>query len=490
MSQQDSIIMNPEMAAQFENVAREATKLLGSDLHPVELVERINQTPITDVEWSGLRGQSMCTPKSEEVRSMLEAHGVSGIRYSFLGEPDFEPVALAKVKISDMNSDVQHDYSSSIRKFLQTDYAKERGLTTTKAFEQYMKDNGLSIHESGDGVTEYLVEREIHKAFGHYGGRSKYRAFDNPDSDRLIQTKLSEAGVNVNKAVVKGQEIVQSGVQNVNNVLSAPLNGVNLDRLSEINQAGLATAEQAALFTAVMSATQNTLGVLKGEQELDDALKSVAVDATKAYAVGYATGVVGKLTGLNNCGEAGIIVAGAIKISTHIVKYTNGEIDGPQLIDGVVETTTLLASAYVGRLIGRSFGAYGGPIGIVVGQYIGEMITTTVCSEVMNIINFDKKISARNKQLLALYHTAEEEIRSSQRRLESVVAQTNGEYRKILRTGFAKINEGILSGSYEQVEDGLSVIGKKFNLSKAELQNGKVSRQNLFKNTGSALVIE
>lgn len=114
----------------FEDVARESTKILGADIHPVDLKDRIDITPVNNVEWSGLRGQSFCTPTSPEIQELLGKYGESGIHYSLQGDPDFSKVAIAKVRISDMTEDMGHDYTSTIHKLLETDFAKNNNICT------------------------------------------------------------------------------------------------------------------------------------------------------------------------------------------------------------------------------------------------------------------------------------------------------------------------------------------------------------------------
>lgn len=483
--------MSSERNITLDGIARESTKLLGSDIHPVDLKERIDVTPVNDVEWSGLRGQSFCKPTSPELQEILGKYGESGIHYSLQGDPDFSKVAIAKVRISDMTEDMGHDYTSTIHKLLETDFAKENNISTPTQMRIYMKEHDLTIHEGSDGVTEYLLERKIHQVFRHYGGRGKIRGFDDPASDRFFQSKLSEGVVNLNKTIVKGTEIFEQSISETNAFVAEQAGKFLSEDIVSINRAGLESAMRTAAFAATLSVTKNTVSVIRGDIDTSKAVKEVLVDTSSASVRAYATGAMMEKFDVGHS-EAALIVNTTVQISKQVLSYASGEIDGEQLIENVAETTAYMAFAYAGRMIGAFVGSaiIPGSVGVMIGQYIGEVITTAVCSEVISTIKFNKEFDRQNAKIIALYKNAEIEIRRSQMRLERIIQKENEELIQAIKEGFTEITIGIQNNSYEKIENGLVVIGSKFSMSKESLTEDKVTKETLFANSNEVLILE
>ena len=171
----------------LDNMASNVMKMAGSDLSVYGIEETVKRTPTSNFTWSGLRGQSDCYPQDPYLIEKLAEYGQDSIRYSYRGEPDFSKVSVTSVKISNMNSSLQHDVGAADKKLLDTAFAKEHNLLTSKDVAEYRKLHSLSWHESSDGVTEYLIDKDIHSAFKHAGGRSEYRNLENRSDERIIQ---------------------------------------------------------------------------------------------------------------------------------------------------------------------------------------------------------------------------------------------------------------------------------------------------------------
>lgn len=464
-----------------ENIAKESTKVLGSDIHPISLEKRIAMTPKNDVEWSGLRGQSYCKPTSPEIQEKLKQYEVDGIPYSLKGEPDFSKVALAKVKISDMTEDMGHDYTSTIHRLLGTEFAKEKGITTPTEMRKYISENNLTIHEGQDGVTEYLIDRSIHQTFRHYGGRGTLRGFENPDSERIIQTKISEGAVNVNKTIVRGTEEFEKLIVNTNDFIEQQTSRFLSKDLVEINRAGLDEATKTALFAATLSITKNTFDVVKGDIETEEAVKKVLVDTSSAAVLSYVTGVTKTVLNLDNKGDEKLIVTGTVQLSKQVFCYLSGEIDEKQLLENIAETSAFLAAAYIGKTLGSTVGSsIAGPVGGMIGRYVGEMITTAVCATVIDTVHREKEAKKYNDRMIALAHRAEKEIQVSQERLKYIVQGQNDELVRELNLGYDRFLEGMHNFDYAVASSGLAIIGKQFGVEEEKLTQGHVTQGNIF----------
>lgn len=261
--------------------------------------------------------------------------------------------------------------------------------------------------------------------------------------------------------------------------------------LKALHKRGMDEAISSAMFASALSVTQNTVSVVKGDEEVSEALKSIFIDTSSAVVLGYAAGVTMEKLAIER-GDASLLVTGTIQISKQMISYVNGDIDEQQLIDGVAETTAYLVAAHIGRNIGGLVGETIIPIPVVgayIGQCIGEMITTAVCAEVISTIKFSKEFDKQNSKIIVLYKQAEEEIRASQVRLESLIQRENEMLSFAIKEGVEKIVSGILNDSYVQIEDGIMTIGERFQLSKEELTEGEVTQENLFLDSDDVLII-
>ena len=476
--------MNDKNNGTIERIGQQATKVLGTDINPISLEDRVNRTPINDVEWSGLRGQSFCRPTSASMKRTLKKYKVDGISYSLNCEPDFDKVAIVKVKISDMTENLQHDRRSTIKKILKTDWAKKKKISTVSDMELYIRNHNLTIHESPDGVSEYLIEEKIHSFFKHDGGRGKYRKFENPEHERIVQTRISQGIVVVNKTTVKFVETIEESIDNTKDYISEQTSRFMSENFKEIHTAGVDEAVNSALFAAAFSTARNTISVINGKENAKDAIKEIVYDTASAAVLGYATGVVKETLNFGNVGDAALLVNGTVQISKQVISYVNGNIDEQQLLNNIAETTVQLAAAQVGRIIGSQLI----PIPIV-GPYIGEMITTAICSEIISTIKATKEFEKQNQKYISLYHRAEREIRASNERLTSIIETENDELRAIIQEGFQNIYNGINDNSYDLITKGLEIIGSKFGISEEELKKDNVTRENLFKYKDKVIVI-
>lgn len=247
------------------------------------------------------------------------------------------------------------------------------------------------------------------------------------------------------------------------------------------NEAGMDVAIGSAKFAAVLSVTKNTLSVIRGDEDVSDAVKEVLIDTSSAFALAYATADVMDKLKLDH-GEAALLVNGTIQISKQIIAYVKGEVDEGQLIENVAETTAYLVAVYAGKMIGGVIGSTAGPLGEMIGAYIGEIITTAVCSDVISTIKYNKEFDKQNSRIKSLYRNAECEIRNSQARLEQIIQKENEELRSAIRLGFENVLSGIQSNSYDQIERGVIVIGERFDLSAEDIRRDKVTRNTLFRN--------
>lgn len=252
-----------------------------------------------------------------------------------------------------------------------------------------------------------------------------------------------------------------------------------VEDLAGINVSGINQALSAAQFAAALSVTRNTLSIIKGDEEVCDAEKVVLKDISTALVMGYATGAVSEMVGLE-VSDAALLVNGAIQISKQICVYVNGDIDETQLLQYVAETSARLTSAYIGKIIGMTIGSAGGPVGIFVGQFIGEMVTTAICSTAIDLIHREQEAKKYHEKLIALAQRAEDEIRASQDRLTLLVNEDNHQFLDALNSGYDRFIDGLLNNNYEEASSGLAAIGEEFGIESEKLTQGHVAQGNIF----------
>lgn len=151
------------------NIERSDKKYLST------LEERISFAANTDCIWTGKVGESKCIPNNVEIQKALSEFGVDGIKYRN-GIPDFSPISIEKVKISEMSETRWSNFAQADKKCanLWNKEAKDgkRDWNQTQV-RDWRKENGYSWHEHNDRETCYLAKTDIHLEFKHLGGVSE-----------------------------------------------------------------------------------------------------------------------------------------------------------------------------------------------------------------------------------------------------------------------------------------------------------------------------
>lgn len=442
--------------------------------------ESINHTPKSDCVWKtflgteGERGISRCYPTDNERIDILKNYGTDYVKYDIHGEPDFSPFVKTEVKISNMSNrrlGTDGNFRSAAEKLVGSEWAKEKGLNSVSAIENYCKKYNLTWHEKRDGVTMQLIPREVHEKFPHLGGISIMSHVINEDG-----VTVGEIIIKANQSIVEFQEIINNITDAAKNFISDQTGRFMSEDFKQINAAGINEAVNSALFAAAFSTAINIHSVINNEKSTKEAVKEIIYDTASAAVLGYATGAIMENLNIERS-DASLLVNATVQISKKVLSYVNGEIDEKQLLNDVTETIVCSAAAHIGKIIGDAIIP---GIGGFVGQYIGEMITTAVCVEVMSTIKFSKEFDKQNSKIISLYRSAEAEIRASQERLKYIIQRENIELLNTINRGFDEIALGIQNDSHDQIFRGLFIIGEKFRLTEDDFTNGFVTQDNLF----------
>lgn len=204
-----------------------------------------------------------CTGKEFNQR-MREIYGVDSVSYKG-NEPDFEPFEQTfskekmndyliekygkdckKSAVNDAFGHVEVERISSDRKTTQaeaTSIISEKTGVDISEIKAYMKTNGITWHECGDGKTVRAVPREINSTFSHTGGVG-------------LDKDLHAVGtVFRNEKNEKGDQMTISGVdwveKNINEIRSAK----KTNPISRATESSNTTEEQRKKDNAISKAT-------------------------------------------------------------------------------------------------------------------------------------------------------------------------------------------------------------------------------------------
>lgn len=497
-----------------------------NDTNAVSIQDRRDVTPISGYEWKtffgtdGRRGSSRCYPIDETYRQeMLQKYGQDYVAYNSQCEPDFKPFTKASVKISDMNTDRQHNFSAADKKVLNTKWAKEMGFKTPADVKRYRMKNGLTWHETSDGVTMQLVPSEINARFKHSGGVALFKKLDAiKKSDFLTQVRYlpQTTSVRIRQTIVKvtPEESYSAALEEIRTYTPAFINQtgeyVNQYFQSDIHQAGIDAAKSAAVFSGTMAVVRNTYAVIHKEKELDEAVEdtlyTVAASSATAYGMGALQEGIAEAIGVSASAEGmGLLAAGAVQMSKHLIAYASGEINGEQLKESVAETGAYLVAGYIGKTVGGFIGGgigavigsafpivgnvVGEKIGAQIGKVVGEMVTTAVCAEVISALKYSKAYEKQSAKIRALCAKAEREIRESQNRLKELIHEKNYELLLACDEGFSLIARALETNDMSLLKGGILRIGSSFGIDESYLSEGEVTLDSLFSDSETMISI-
>lgn len=463
-----------DTSKKMEKILQEGTKIIGSDIHPIDLKERINHTPINEVEWEGLRGQSMCRPTNPDVQKLLKKHGVEGIKYSIQGEPDFSPVAYEKVRISDMNEDLTHDYSSTISKLLDTDFAKKNNIQNPTQMRKYLQEHNLTIHEAQDGVTEFILDRKVHETFRHTGGRAKYKKYNNVDKDRIIKTTLSKQEIKINKKIVKTEEFIDNQSKSIENFINKHVDSKAVNYTTQI-----------VTYSTAISTTQNLIDVIKNDISIDEAAINITQTTLESKILSIGTYELANQLNINQF-NANIIISGVSELTGQVINYVNNNISEEEMKKNITQIAFRIAKQYTLKFAAKLLN-FTNPISI--GMAISQVILESVWNEIKDTYHLYNIYNQKCIREIKLCRAAEQEINIAKKRLEFILQEENKKLESSINSGFDMLLDGIINNSYNQIETGLIEIGNNFGLTSEDLKKCTIKKSNLF-NSDEIIIFE
>lgn len=165
------------------------------------------------------------------------------------------------------------------------------------------------------------------------------------------------------------------------------------------HRAGIEAAKSGAAIGGGISLIQNSVAVIKGDKNADEAVGEVIADTAKATGISYATAYTGALvkgamqnapsTYLQTLSKTNLpstIVVSSLEIGKTLSKYARGDIDGAECLTELGEKGTGMLAASVGAAVGQALI----PIPVVgglIGSMAGYAMSSAYYNSLVSVLN-------------------------------------------------------------------------------------------------------
>lgn len=227
------------------------------------------------------------------------------------------------------------------------------------------------------------------------------------------------------------------------------------------HRAGVEVAKKLAIAEGAVSIVRNIVSMYKGEEEIDEAAKNVAIDVTQSAISGYGDGFVGSAIkgmmqnasseytrALAKTNVAGTIVNVTISASKTMKRYFNGEIDGTQCLEDLGEQGTGMIASSLFTVIGQvaiPIPAVGGLIGSMAGYALSSATYGVLMSSL-------KEAKLAREERIAVEKACEEHkkmIREYRAQLDSIIEEYLFDRMEIFNDSFSGIKESLAIGDVD-----------------------------------------
>lgn len=324
----------------------------------------------------------------------------------------------------------------------------------SKSFQKYI-DNDVKIEVPKD---EY--QQMIDKATEELGDLQKQleraREKGNTDAIAKIEKKidnLNKLKKNLRPSTLTRKEALEA--------VDAPQVSTVKSVAKISHQAGLKTAETAAIIAGSASLVRNIVGMCKGEVEAKAAAENVLKDTAQSAAVGYGTGFAGSAIkgvmqnsassytrALAKTNVAGTIVAVTVGASKTLKKYFEGEIDGLQCMEALGEQGTGMIASSMFTVIGQAVI----PVPVV-GGLIGGMVGYALSSATYGILTTSlREAKQAHEERLAIERACEEHIlmiREYRSQMNAIIETYLFDSMEVFDESFAGIKDALAIGDVD-----------------------------------------
>lgn len=213
-----------------------------------------------------------------------------------------------------------------------------------------------------------------------------------------------------------------------------------------------------SLVPLTMEAARHIVHVMKGEEDISEAVKSTGGIAGEAALVGggkkIAADVLSSALGKGNAlskfmvsKELNQLIAVGLIVKESSLQYLNGQIDGADFVKQIQEQGLVLLAGTAAREVGLIIGGLlfpgvGVVAGAVAGEILGTVVTTVVCSAVVDVINTIKHLNdykLKENQIKRIEAAALNEMSMQRENLKAAVEREYSFWDAEIQAGFDRI---------------------------------------------------
>ena len=298
-------------------------------------------------------------------------------------------------------------------------------------------------------VSETLFGKKIFK--------TNKKAVDCPDAVTSVNMLKEEVKA---EAHIRTQATKYKIENTVNEIKNSKVISSKLDAVAPSVKKATAAGREAAFVTATVSSLTNLVGVVKGEQDIKQAVKNVGKDTVRSF--GSAAGIsvvqdgvvaVAKKAGAKDFAKlAGknlpiMQLTMAVEIGGIVANYLDGNISGE-------ECSAQIVCGTAGVLAANMAFALGGPVAAVVTSLVVGEITRAVTKYQMER-RLDKKRQAEFKHII---NTALQSLAQQKQRIDEYNKARDAYMTAVFDGGFEHVMQGVYAVDDKAITQGLNNI--------------------------------
>ncbi len=229
------------------------------------------------------------------------------------------------------------------------------------------------------------------------------------------------------------------------------------------HEAGMAGAQNAGITTLTMSGIMNTIAVIKGEKNCEEAIVDVAKDGGTAAVTGYAMGngltVAAQslsstsskfIQGLAESNVPGKVITAVIVTGDTLKKWGEGEITTQECLVELGEKGLNLATAGYSMAVGQALIPI--PIvGAAVGALVGSMLTSSYYHNLINTLQVKELEHQERQRIISECHAAAEKTKAFRKELESYLDSYFKEYKDCFDMALSSMRFSYAAGDADGV---------------------------------------
>lgn len=239
------------------------------------------------------------------------------------------------------------------------------------------------------------------------------------------------------------------------------------------HEAGIAGAKSAGITAGAMSGIMNTIAVMKGEKEADEAIADTLKDGGQAVVSGYVmsgglTVVSNSLSGsasrflrfLSESNVPGKIITAVTTVGDTLRRYGDGEITTQQCMIELGEKGLNLATAGYSALIGQTLIPIP-VVGGVLGALVGSALTSGLYHSLIGELQTKELEHQERLRIIMECRQAAEQARAFRAELEVYLENYFKEYRDCFDEALSVMQFAFYAGDADGVIAGANQITRK-----------------------------